>query len=231
VHEQPGHTLFAAAFELTVDGVTVIFTGDQQENLGIPGERHEILNYQYRNRFRLGDYVKSAELYRRIAPGLLLSGHWEPRSVEDGYLDYLRYAGDDLDEIHEALLPLDELDLGADGVLARIAPYRSAAQPGERIAFVVTVRNPHDHAAEAVLRPVLPDGWACHPAELRIPLASGEETEAGFEVVTGGGFARRARVAVDVRIGDLRLGQHTEALVDVVADPASARVDPLRAAF
>jgi hypothetical protein len=214
IHEQPGHTLFAAAFELEVDGVRVVFTGDQQENLGIRGERHEILNYQYRNRFRLGDYVKSAELYRRIAPGLLLSGHWEPRWVEEGYLDYLRFAGDDLDEIHEALLPLDELDLGADGVLCRVAPYRAAAGSGSELTYNATVRNPHATAAEAVLVPVLPEGWSAEPAELRVPLEAGADAVAGFVVKVGPG-GPRSRIALDVTIGDLRLGQHTEALIDV----------------
>jgi glyoxylase-like metal-dependent hydrolase (beta-lactamase superfamily II) len=217
VHEQPGHTLFAAAFELTVDGVTVVFTGDQQENLGIPGERHEILNYQYRNRFRLGDYVRSAELYRRIAPGLLLSGHWEPRWVDDEFLDYLRFAGHDLDEMHAALLPLDELDLGADGVLCRLAPYRSAVPADGSVSFVATVRNPYDDAVDAALAPVVPPGWRVEPAELRMRLGPGEEAELEFAVTVGASVVRRARVAVDVTLGELRLGQHAEALVDVVS--------------
>lgn len=215
IHAQPGHTLFAAAFSLEVDGVRVVFTGDQQENLGIPGERHEILNYQYRNRFRLGDYVRSAELYRRIAPGLLLSGHWEPRKVDAGYLEYLRDAGHDLDETHAALLPLEELDLGADGVLVRLVPYRAAAAPGATLRYTAEVRNPHRVAAEAVLRPVLPTGWS-GPDELRVPLDPLGEAEVAFEVTTGG-VARRQRIALDVTIGDLRLGQHTEALADVGA--------------
>jgi glyoxylase-like metal-dependent hydrolase (beta-lactamase superfamily II) len=214
VHDQPGHTLFAAAFEVTVDGVTVIFTGDQQEGLGIPGERHEILNYQYRNRFRLGDYVRSAELYKRVAPGLLLSGHWEPRWVDEGYLDYLRFAGDDLDEVHDALLPLDELDLGADGVLCRIAPYRSSLRPGVSAEFVATVRNPHAVQAAATLVPVLPDGWTSSTIA-PVELAAGEEREIAFRVTVGSAPALRARVALDVTLGSLRLGQHVEALVDV----------------
>ena len=53
------------------------------------GERHEILNYQYRNQFRLQRLRASAALYRRVGPGALLSGHWEPRWVDEGYLDYL----------------------------------------------------------------------------------------------------------------------------------------------
>ena len=39
-------------------------------------------------------------------------------------------------------------------------------------------------------------------------------------VVVVGGPVRRARLAVDVTVGDLRLGQHAEALVDVVGEVA-----------
>jgi glyoxylase-like metal-dependent hydrolase (beta-lactamase superfamily II) len=215
VHDQPGHTLFAAAFEVKVDGVTVVFTGDQQENLGMPGERREILNYQYRNRFRLGDYVASAQLYKRIAPGLLLSGHWEPRTTDAAYLDYLLQAGANLDELHHELLPLDELDLGADGVLCRLAPYRAAASPGSTLAYRATVRNPHPRRADAVLAPVVPHGWAIEPAEARVALEPGEEREVAFTVTAGPDAGRRSRLALDVTIGELRLGQHVEALVDV----------------
>jgi glyoxylase-like metal-dependent hydrolase (beta-lactamase superfamily II) len=215
VHEQPGHTLFAAAYEVEVDGVTVMFTGDQQENLGIQGERHEILNYQYRNRFRIGDYQASAELYRRVAPGLMLSGHWEPRWVDEGYLDYLMDAGRDLVEMHEALLPLDELDLGADGVLARLTPYRSRTVRGESLEITVTVRNPFKGKSLVVLRPVLPDGFTAK-AEATLWLEAGEERAVPWQLTVGGPVRPRARVAMDVTIGDLMLGQHAEALVQVV---------------
>ncbi|WP_262406168.1 MBL fold metallo-hydrolase [Protaetiibacter sp. SSC-01] len=216
VHDQPGHTLFAAAFEVEVDGVKVVFTGDQQENLGLPGERREILNYQYRNRFRLGDYVASAQLYRRIAPGLLLSGHWEPRTTDPAYLEYLLQAGANLDELHHELLPLDELDLGADGVLCRLYPYRAAAEPHSALDYRAVVRNPHASEADAVLTPVVPHGWAVEPSVARATLAPGEERELVFRVTTGDAVSRRNRLAIDVTIGELRLGQHVEAIVDVV---------------
>lgn len=216
VHDQPGHTLFAVAYEIEIDGVTVLFTGDQQENLGIRGERNEILNYQYRNRFRIGDYRASADMYRRVAPGLMASGHWEPRWVEDGYLDYLRYAGDDLIEMHEALLPLDELDLGADGVMVRLTPYRSRVRVDATFSVDATVRNPHATPADVVLRPVLPDGWVAESAEIRLTLAAGEERIVPVTVSTGPLPAHRARIAVDVTIGSLMLGQHAEAMVDVI---------------
>lgn len=218
-HEQPGHTLFAVAYEIEIDGVTVLFTGDQQENQGIRGERHEILNYQYRNRFRIGDYRASADMYRRVAPGLMASGHWEPRWVEEGYLDYLRYAGDDLIEMHEALLPLDELDLGADGVMVRLTPYRLRVAEGASFIVQATVRNPHNEQADAILRPVLPDGWSAEVDEIRVSLHPGEERVVPVTIRAAEVSSRRNRVAVDVTIGSLMLGQHAEAMVDVVPAP------------
>jgi glyoxylase-like metal-dependent hydrolase (beta-lactamase superfamily II) len=214
VHEQPGHTLFASAFEVQVDGVTVMFTGDQQENLGIPGERHEILNYQYRNRYRIGDYKASAELYRRVAPGLMLSGHWEPRWVDEGYLDYLLDAGHDLIDMHRALLPLDELDLGADGVLARLTPYRSRVAAHGELTLTATVRNPFGQRCEATLRLVLPEGFSSRSGG-SVWLDAGEEIEVPLRISAGRGPRSRQRVALDVTIGDLMLGQHAEALIEV----------------
>src|SRR5947199_287532 len=99
-HELPGHTRYAVAYEITLDDVTVLFTGDQQEGLGGPGDRRDIMNYQYRNLFALGDYARSAALYQRISPGLIATGHWQPRWVEEGYLDYLAAEGTFVDDIH-----------------------------------------------------------------------------------------------------------------------------------
>jgi glyoxylase-like metal-dependent hydrolase (beta-lactamase superfamily II) len=220
VHELPGHTLYAAAFEFVVDGVKVLVTGDQQVGLGVAGERREILNYQYRNRFRIGDYRASAELYRRVAPGLMVSGHWTPRWVTDEYLDLLTEEGENLIQIHQDLLPLDEFELGADGVLARIAPYYSRAQTGVVTRLLVSVSNPRPSIEKAVVRLVLPVGWVAVPdvAAISLPPLGREEIE--IEVTPGGPTRRQARIAVDVTIGDLHLGQHAEALMDVKAGSA-----------
>lgn len=216
VHELPGHTLYAAAYELEVDGVRVLVTGDQQDGLGVPGTRREVLNYQYRNLFRIGDYRDSAALYRRVAPGVMVSGHWEPRWVDEAYLDMLEREGQELVDLHHDLLPLDELDLGADGQLARIAPYASRLPEGVPATFTVTVRNPTREEREATVRAVLPVGWRAHPDEVVVALAPQGQADVELEVVPRGPAARRRRLAVDVTIGDLRLGQHAEALVDVV---------------
>jgi glyoxylase-like metal-dependent hydrolase (beta-lactamase superfamily II) len=214
VHDLPGHTLYAAAYEFVVDGVTVLATGDQQVGMGIQGGFREVLNYQYRNRFRLGDYQRSARLYRQVGPGLIISGHWPPRWITDDYLDMVAKEADEQFDLHMELLPLEEFESGADGVLARIAPYYSRAETGSVTRFRVSVMNPHSSTQKAMVRMVLPTGWLARPDVATILLSPRERGEIEVEV-TVGVPGRRARLAVDVGIGELQLGQHAEALVDV----------------
>jgi hypothetical protein len=68
------------------------------------------------------------------------------------------------------------------------------------------------------VRAVLPLGWRAHPDEAVVALPPAGHAEIDLAVVPTGPAAVRRRLAVDVSIGDLRLGQHAEALVDVVAD-------------
>lgn len=215
VHDLPGHTRYAAAYEFVADGVTVLVTGDQQVGMGGPEGGREVLNYQYRNRQRLGDYQASAELYRRVRPGLMISGHWPPRRVTDDFLDLLTEVGDDQVRIHRDLLPLDDLDIALDGAIARIAPYYARVETGSTIRYRIVVSNPQRTVQKATLRLVLPVGWAAVPDVTAISLPPLGQERIEIDVMTGGP-RRRARIAVDVSVGELRLGQHAEAVVDVV---------------
>jgi glyoxylase-like metal-dependent hydrolase (beta-lactamase superfamily II) len=215
VHELPGHTLFAAAIEFEVDARRVVATGDQQDGRWVAGERPEDLNYQYRNRFRIDDFRRSAELYARIRPDLMISGHWLPRAVTDDYLAALLDAGSELAELHRELLPLDAADFGAEGFGARIEPYRSELRVGEVVALRVFVRNPFARDAEACVRLALPAGWTGEPAEAIAPLAALGEGHVDFEVRPTAAPVRRARLAADLTVDGARFGQQAEALVTV----------------
>jgi glyoxylase-like metal-dependent hydrolase (beta-lactamase superfamily II) len=215
VHPLPGHTLFACAIEVEVDGRKVVATGDQQDGRWIAGERPEFLNYQYRNGFRFDDFTESAELYRRLRPDLLISGHWLPRPVTDDYLDHLLESGRELARLHRDLLPLDEVDFGAGGFGARIEPYRSEVAPGAVVEGEVIVRNPFRVDGDAEIALVLPAGWEAEPPVCRIGLAPGGEGRVPFRLRVGGQPVRRARIAADLTVGDVRFGQQAEALVTV----------------
>lgn len=202
LHPLPGHTLFAAAIEVEVDGRRILATGDQQSG----GER-PILNYQYRNRFRPDDFVASAELYRRVRPDVIVSGHWPPQEVTGELLDRLTEDGARLAELHRELLPPEA------GLAVRIEPYRPRARAGETVALDVIVRNPFDRDVDVEVALASSEEWPL-PAAQRATLAAGAEEVVRFELVAAAP-ARRARVAADVTLDGLRFGQRAEALVDV----------------
>lgn len=208
LHPLPGHTLYAVAIEVEVDGKRVLVTGDQQSG----GER-PLLNYQYRNRFRIDDFVASAELYRRLRPDVIVSGHWHPQEVTDELLDRLAEDGARLAELHRELLPLEDVDVGAGGFGARIEPYRSRVAAGDLLELDVFVCNPFGREAVARVALAAPDGWE-PPAAQELALAPHAEGVVRFEV-TAAAAARRARLAADLTVDGVRFGQQAEALVDV----------------
>lgn len=216
VHDLPGHTLYAAAYSFTADGRRVIATGDQQTTEWEPGLKPEILNFQYRNRFRTDDFTRSAELYRRLRPELMISGHWAPFEVSDDYLDMLLDKGRELARLHRELLPR-EVDFGAEGFGARIWPYRSAVPGGGELRLRVEVRNPFPGAETARVVLALPDGWRAEPEAVRLELGGHAEGVAEFllRIPEGAPAAPRQRVAADLTVGRVRFGQQAEALVSV----------------
>jgi glyoxylase-like metal-dependent hydrolase (beta-lactamase superfamily II) len=206
-HPLPGHTLYAAAFAFEVDGRRVVATGDQQSGDGA-------LNYQYRNRFRIDDYVQSAALYRQLRPELLITGHWGVTDVTEEFLAGLERDGQRLAELHRELLPLDDVDFGAEGFGARISPYRSTVTAGGDLELEVCVRNPFGREEEAQVRLVVPAGWSAEPPDRTLALRAHAEGTVRFRVGAGKP-ALNARIAADLTVGAVPFGQQAEALVDV----------------
>jgi len=215
-HDLPGHTLYAAAFEFEVDGVRVLATGDQQTAQQDSSAGREILNYQYRNRFRRGDYQRSAALYQRIAPDLLVTGHWQGRWVADGYLDVLARQGDELASAHDDLLPAGEFAPPDDGNLALLEPFYRRYTPGQRVRYVAVVANPCHRVVSAQVSLVLPTDWRAEPDTVTLELAALGTTSVEFDVAVGQSAGRRQRLAADVVIDGIRLGQQADAVADVV---------------
>jgi glyoxylase-like metal-dependent hydrolase (beta-lactamase superfamily II) len=211
LHALPGHTLYAVAISFEVDGKRVVAGGDQYATEG----DKPVLNYFYRNRFRIDDYVASAALYRSLRPDIVVSGHWLPLEVTDEYLDRIEAEGKRLAELHRELLPLEDVDFGAEGFGARIAPYRSHVRAGETLDVEVEVRNPFDRDDVASVLLVAPDGWHVEPQQREIALGARGTGVATFVVRPAGQPVRRARIAADLTVGGARFGQQAEALVDV----------------
>src|SRR5688500_2261733 len=209
LHPLPGHTRYAVAVQFEIDGLRFLAAGDQYQ-----GDDGLSWNYVYQNRYAIGDYAATAELYRRLNPDLILSGHWQPLRVTPEYLQKIAVDAEALDRLHRELLP-EKPDLGAEGFIARIMPYQADVFAGETIPFDVEVRNPFPHPEEVVVRVVAPRGWEVQP-EVQTLQISGIHQFSFKATPPPGLVVRRARLAVDLTVARQRFGQQAEALVTVL---------------
>jgi glyoxylase-like metal-dependent hydrolase (beta-lactamase superfamily II) len=214
LHPLHGHTTYAVAISLEVDGRRVVVAGDQyqaSEQLLAP----TLWNYVYRNGFALDDYRASAALFRRLDPQLVLTGHWRPFAVQPDYFASLDEQGETLARLHRDLLLDADLAGDPEEGIALIRPYQLTAQAGEAIELHVTVRNPHPTATRAELRLALPDGWEVAEEAIGVALPPTGEATRAFHVTPHGPPARRTRIAVDVALDGKPLGQQAECLISV----------------
>ena len=197
---------FRTLDELEVDGKRVLATGDQQSH---EANGRLIANYQYRNRFAIDDYVATMELYDRLRPEIMLTGHSRAQEPTAAALERLRHDAHRIADLHRELLPVPD----AEGILARIVPYRSTVAAGGAATFEVELRNPFADALEGRVELILPEGWSGEPPQTVTVPAQGEATLTF--AVTAGRALGPAPVLADVTIGELVLGQHADARVTV----------------
>jgi glyoxylase-like metal-dependent hydrolase (beta-lactamase superfamily II) len=220
VYPLAGHTRYSVAIGFEVDGKRVLATGDQYKGEGGVG-----WNYVYQNGFEMEDYHTSALFYEQYHPDLILPGHWAPLWTDERYFRHLCERGETLAGLHRDLLPLDMIDLGAEGFAARMQPYHWMGKAGGAICYQVEVRNPLHQEAEISARLVLPPGWqprqqaGGQPGDMeqRIRLSAGGKGCLFFQVLPPPNtLGKRFRLAVDLAVGDYHLGQQAEALVDLI---------------
>ncbi len=208
VHPLHGHTRYAVAVEFEVDGLRVLATGDEYE-----GDDGLFCNYVYQNRFSSEDFVEAADLYLRVCPSLILSGHWQPLTVTPDYLRKTAENARALDRIHRDLLP-DGPGAGGDTSIARIRPYQLSLRAGVPGNITIEVTNPFHAPSEATVRLVAPTGWEITPGQQTLLLEGSAEVT--FTVLPPPvGTVSRARLAADVTVAGRRFGQQAEALATV----------------
>jgi len=214
LHPLHGHTTYAVAISLEVDGRRVVVAGDQYQ-ASEQRRAPTLWNYVYRNGFAPDDYRASAALFRRLDPQLVLTGHWSPFAVQPDYFASLDEQGETLARLHRHLLLDADLGGGPEEGLARLRPYQTTAQVGEAIELRVTVQNPHPAAARAELRLALPGGWEVAEPVIGVALPPMGEATRTFHVTPHGPPARRARIGVDIALDGRPLGQQAECLINV----------------
>lgn len=211
LHHIGGHTHYAVAIAFEIDGKRVLASGDQYQGDG------DQYNYVYKNDYKIGDYIRSAELFRRLQPDIIITGHWEPLFVQPSYYDTVDELGATLDKLDHALLPLDEVNFDARGFAAFIHPYQAFVMRGTSTEITVTVRNPFDIEQPAQVTLTVPAGWQAEPQQQSMTISPYSTADVTFRLTPSPERVRRARIAADVTIGSRRFGQHAEALITVKA--------------
>jgi len=204
-YAQPGHTRYAACILFEVDGRRALAIGDQFPH-----------NYIYANGFALGDYPATLELWRRLAPDLVLPGHG-PAEPASAYLARFAEAARDVDELHRLLLPLDEVDLGAAGEAAAVRPNHARVAPGGVVPVRVEARNPLPREAEVRVRLLWPKAlaWRAEPAEAGRSVPGRQVASFDFLLHVDSAPRRRARYAVDLVVDGRPWGPVAEGFVTV----------------
>ncbi|SEN40492.1 MBL fold metallo-hydrolase [Lihuaxuella thermophila] len=212
LYEQPGHTTHAVAISFEADGKKILAIGDQHG-----GDQCEQWNYVYKNGFQSSDYVESARLYQQLAPDLILTGHSEPFWVTPDFFRKNLEKGECLHQLHEQLLPLNEVNFGTGGQGAWLEPYQIEARAGKTFQLEATVTNPFAHRCEVSVSLAVPHGWSAQPETVQMTLQGHGTGTARFEVTPATQPRRRARIGLDVNAGGRKWGQLAEALVTITS--------------
>lgn len=221
LHHLPGHTLYAVAISFEADGTRYLVSGDQYQ-----GEAGLDFNYVYQNLFQAGDYAKSAALYRRLNPQIILTGHWNPLQVPPDYFDQLDERGAAIERLHTELLA-QPFGPSAEGALAQLRPYQINAIAGEPFEVCADIRSPFSTPADVSARLIVPEGWrvldatspghsiTLHDDRVTLRLDSSAPQRITFRVMPSEQAVRRARISVDLSVNQRHFGQQGEALVTI----------------
>ncbi len=222
----PGHTNFQMALFSTIDGVRLAFTGDAFfHDADKPFQiRHNLI---YRNRVKIGDYVKSIQNVIDFEPHFICPGHGEPFLLDLDMAREFKSKVEKQDGFFRSLIADPDTDVGLDPSWVEIFPYQSLVRAGETKPFEVRVRNHRKRSIALQVSLVLPGGWRADPKISRIAVDPGEEARVPVSVTAGndlGGCSRLA-IAADVLADGRYLGQIAEAVIDVRTSeiPPSAR--------
>ena len=205
----PGHTRYAAAVFIEVDGMRVLFSGDQfreSDNL--------LWNYTYQSRVRPMDFAECARLFAELRPDLILSGHDEPFEPEAGYFEQLSASAHHLSGLQSALLPVEG---GAEGVEASLQPYQARFTAGQPLVVALVIENPAGAALQVQASLALPQGWRAVPACFQGQVPALGRTDFSLMLYPPASSPPcAARAAADLTVNGQRLGQVCDMLLQPV---------------
>jgi glyoxylase-like metal-dependent hydrolase (beta-lactamase superfamily II) len=213
-HRVLGHTPYAVALFGTVDGRRVGITGDEIQLDGAGALRGG--GPIYRNGFRAGFFAAGVETIAAQQPDVVLTGHDGPIALDEQRIEALRRWARELDCAHAALAAFPAaVDQSLDTDVVRVDPYRSSGVAGSPLELKLTVSNHFLEDLVVELRVLPPDGWRVDPPAWRQTVSAGGSLESSACIVPPDDAPTGVRTAIPIAavLGDINLGQVTEALI------------------
>jgi glyoxylase-like metal-dependent hydrolase (beta-lactamase superfamily II) len=207
-HFFPGQTDLHAAYEATVDGRHVLFSGDNfyppQQWGGTGGLSG--LNGGHPTR----GWRRSIDLVLALEPEWVLASHIQPFPYRRDDFLACRDWTEAVAAVMRALAPDGCLERHHDPHWIALEPYaQPAATP---TPITARLQNPYPHTVTAEVRLVLPDGWQVEDAERRLDIPAGGVATAAWGI-TPRPSARNEMVTLDVIWNEERLGEIAECYV------------------
>ena len=217
IHPVPGQTRWHCAFDTTVDGKHVLFSGDNYQPASRWNGTGGFCAYNG-SRFAEG-FTRSAQMVLDLKPDILANGHGcVYRYSRPHYRKVLRWSATAERAVAE-LCPSDDWLADYDCHAIQWEPFRTVARPGQTFELSLVYRNHRRTPVRLVVKPALPVGWTASPARRRSTMAPGSARRLKFSV-TAPGNARKARhvVTADIIAGDQTVGEAAAALIDIRTD-------------
>jgi len=197
----PGQTLYHGGLFVEGHHRKIFFSGDSFSPTGID-------DYCSGNRNFLGEnkgFLQCINVLRRCKPDYITNQHQRLMfEFGDRHLDYMESKLKERIRILTEILPWDNPNFGTDEWWVRTYPYEQEAMPGSRIFIEVHLTNHGSGPANAIVQPVLPEGWesdnGCVAKKIIVPPETSGTVQSGYVKPDG-------RVAFDISVSENTAGK------------------------
>ena len=210
----PGQTWWHCAFDASIDGEHVLFSGD---NFQPPSRWNGTGGFCAFNGSRFVEgFQRSAQAVLDMAPSLICNGHGciYPFSA-DQYRRILRWSARAEDQVR-ALCASDDWRSVYDPRALRLEPFVQRVRPGRTVQLTFVVTNTSAERVDIEVDPIGPSGWTVRTDRTRLRVAADATRTLRWMVsVPRAAVVGRYICSVDVRVDGHLRAEACAALVDV----------------
>jgi hypothetical protein len=170
------------------------------------------------NQFVSDSYQKAIRNLIRHRPELIAPGHGSTIPVTGAMLSATQARIDKRASYYRKLIADPDCDFGMDATWVKIYPYQMVVAAGDSAPAHIRVCNYRSTPMRMEVSLALPSGWRTEPEVLRFEAPPKGKATCPFRLFTtrgGPALAPRFAITADVTVDGKRLGQITEAVINL----------------